>query len=136
MVGYRDITYQLLKINDLFCIQYLFYIRNYRACTKICCDKSSLRRRRNRAIPGNSARASSTDKHILWGVRMLKGFAVVAGPIAVATLAVAAASAQPPPRKAGPVTAYVVMTPSGPATCTTWTQWRSPAANPRTVSFA
>ena len=34
---------------------------------------------------------------------------------------------QPPP---GSVTAMVVMTPSGPATCSTWIQWRQPGANP------
>jgi hypothetical protein len=28
------------------------------------------------------------------------------------------------------VTAYVVTTPSGPATCATWVQWRGPGANP------
>jgi hypothetical protein len=61
---------------------------------------------------------------------MIRGFAVVAGPIVVATLAAAVANAQPPPRQAGSVTAYVVMTPNGPATCATWTQWRAPGANP------
>lgn len=30
----------------------------------------------------------------------------------------------------GHVTALVVMTPTGPATCSTWVQWRLPAANP------
>ncbi len=33
-----------------------------------------------------------------------------------------------PPRE---VTALVVMTPSGPATCTTWVQWRLPTAHPQ-----
>ena len=28
------------------------------------------------------------------------------------------------------MTALVVMTPNGPATCATWVQWRLPAANP------
>src|SRR5262245_19556952 len=34
------------------------------------------------------------------------------------------------PRQPSSVTAYVVMTPNGPATCATWTQWRAPGANP------
>lgn len=47
-----------------------------------------------------------------------------------ATLATASAgSAQPKPLKKS-VTALIVMTPNGPATCTTWVQWRLPAANP------
>lgn len=43
----------------------------------------------------------------------------------------APASAQQPAPQATPgsVTAYVVMTPSGPATCATWAQWRAPGAN-------
>ena len=28
------------------------------------------------------------------------------------------------------MTAYVVMTPTGPATCATWVQWRTPGTNP------
>jgi hypothetical protein len=60
---------------------------------------------------------------------MIRNLAI-AGPIVVATLAAAAADAQPAPsRQAGSVTAYVVMTPNGPATCATWTQWRAPGAN-------
>lgn len=46
----------------------------------------------------------------------------------------AAASAQqrnPPPSPASrPVTALVVMTPNGAATCATWVQWRLPTAHP------
>jgi hypothetical protein len=51
-------------------------------------------------------------------------------------MATAPASAQrqrpaPAPTPApGPVTALVVMTPNGPATCATWVQWRSPTAHP------
>jgi hypothetical protein len=49
-------------------------------------------------------------------------------------IATTAASAQqrkpPPPPAPGPVTALVVMTPNGPATCATWVQWRSPSARP------
>jgi hypothetical protein len=43
-----------------------------------------------------------------------------------------AASAQQkrPPREPQQVTALVVMTPNGPATCATWVQWRLPAAHP------
>ena len=37
---------------------------------------------------------------------------------------------QPPPPPPGPMTALVVMTPNGPATCATWGQWRAPGANP------
>ncbi len=55
----------------------------------------------------------------------------------VAVAATAAASAQQRPRpqqtlpkQSGPVTALVVMTPNGPATCVTWVQWRAPAAHP------
>jgi hypothetical protein len=58
----------------------------------------------------------------------------------VAMLAAAAANAQQrasqraqqaaSPPSASQVTAYVVMTPSGPATCSTWVQWRAPGANP------
>jgi hypothetical protein len=47
-------------------------------------------------------------------------------------MATAAAAAQPqkPPQQSGPVTAMVVMTPNGPATCATWVQVRSPGAHP------
>jgi hypothetical protein len=48
----------------------------------------------------------------------------------VATMAVANAQQQPSPAPPGMVTAYVVMTPSGPATCATWTQWRGPSGHP------
>jgi hypothetical protein len=61
---------------------------------------------------------------------MIRRFAFVAGPIVVAALTAASANAQrlAPPGQS--VTAYVVMTPNGPATCATWTQWRAPGANP------
>jgi hypothetical protein len=61
---------------------------------------------------------------------------VAAGCIAtVATVAVASAQRRPPQAPATPppppqVKAYVVMTPTGPATCATWVQWRAPGANP------
>ena len=58
--------------------------------------------------------------------------------VAIATVATTAATyaqKQTPPQKQTPVedfevTAYVVMTPSGPATCATWTQWRGPGGHP------
>jgi hypothetical protein len=46
-----------------------------------------------------------------------------------ATSAVEAQS-RPPPGAPSSFTAYVVMTPNGPATCATWTQWRGPGASP------
>jgi hypothetical protein len=48
-----------------------------------------------------------------------------------ATCVLGSAYAQQPPKTADQVTVYVVMTPSGPATCATWTQWRAPGANPQ-----
>jgi hypothetical protein len=49
----------------------------------------------------------------------------------VATLAATASAQQNAPlQRWGPVTALVIMTPNGPATCATWVQWRSPAAHP------
>jgi hypothetical protein len=59
------------------------------------------------------------------------GSIVVAGCIAT-VVAGTAASAQPrpPPQQSGPVTALVIMTPNGPATCATWVQWRAPGAHP------
>jgi hypothetical protein len=49
----------------------------------------------------------------------------------IASLAMAtAAYAQPAPSSLEQqMTAYVVMTPAGPATCATWVQWRAPGAN-------
>jgi hypothetical protein len=58
----------------------------------------------------------------------------IAGAVCIATVAVAAAAAaqqQTPPQRSGSVTAMVVMTPNGPATCATWVQWHSPKANPQ-----
>jgi hypothetical protein len=56
---------------------------------------------------------------------------IAAGALAcIATVAAtAAASAQHKTRKE--VTALVIMTPTGPATCTDWTHARLPGANPR-----
>ena len=64
---------------------------------------------------------------------MIRSLNVTALSIVVPTvLAVATANAQQqaPPKSRGSVTAFVVMTPSGPATCATWVQWRGPAAHP------
>ncbi len=47
-----------------------------------------------------------------------------------ATLSAADAQPAAPQTPSSQVTAYVVMTPNGPATCATWVQWRAPGANP------
>ena len=62
-----------------------------------------------------------------------KGLGSIACAICIGmVIASIAASAQqrPPPPQPAQYTAMVVMTPNGPATCTTWIQWRSPGANP------
>ncbi len=61
--------------------------------------------------------------------RIIAGSALVCL-AAVATAGAALAQQQPPPKRSGPVTAMVVMTPNGPATCSTWVQLRLPAAHP------
>jgi hypothetical protein len=48
----------------------------------------------------------------------------------LATAGTASAQQRQLPRQPSSFTAYVVMTPNGPATCATWTQWRGPGANP------
>ena len=53
-----------------------------------------------------------------------------AGGAVLATLTAAHAQQPVPQKQAGEITAYVVMTPNGPATCATWVQWRAPGANP------
>ena len=64
------------------------------------------------------------------------GCIVAAGCIATVAVAAAASAQKRPPQAAtappppSEVMAYVVMTPSGPATCATWVQWRAPGANP------
>ncbi len=49
----------------------------------------------------------------------------------IATLAITATAyaQQPPSSSEQQMTAYVVMTPTGSATCATWAQWRAPGAN-------
>ena len=62
-----------------------------------------------------------------------KAYSPVAGLVCAAVMgisAIASAQSQPTQAPRGEVTAYVVMTPSGPATCATWGQWRAPGANP------
>lgn len=49
--------------------------------------------------------------------------------VTLATAGTANAQQRTLPRQPSSVTAYVVMTPNGPATCATWTQWRGPGAN-------
>jgi HdeA/HdeB family len=56
--------------------------------------------------------------------------AVAACIVMVATATAASAQPQNPPQRSGPVTALVIMTPNGPATCATWVQWRLPTAHP------
>jgi hypothetical protein len=50
--------------------------------------------------------------------------------IATVAATAAALAQQRSAKEIGTVTAMVVMTPNGPATCATWVQWRSPTANP------
>jgi hypothetical protein len=60
-------------------------------------------------------------------------FGVIAGAACIATVAATAtvsAQQRPSPKEPGQVAALVVMTPNGPATCSTWVQWRLPTANP------
>jgi hypothetical protein len=61
---------------------------------------------------------------------VISGLACIA---AVAATATGSAQQRPSPKEPGPVTAVtalVVMTPNGPATCSTWVQWRLPTAHP------
>lgn len=52
--------------------------------------------------------------------------------VAIATVAATSATyaKKQTPTEQSEVTAYVIMTPNGPATCATWVQWRAPGANP------
>ena len=62
-----------------------------------------------------------------------KRFGLIAWAACLASLvASAAASAQQTksPQPPSQVTALVVMTPTGPATCATWVKWRAPGADP------
>ena len=56
----------------------------------------------------------------------------IAGLVFAVTMGIAVAAfaqGQPTQAPTGQMTAYVVMTPNGPATCATWVQWRAPGAN-------
>jgi hypothetical protein len=61
-------------------------------------------------------------------------FGVIAGAACLATVAttssVSAQKKKPTPKEISEVTALVVMTPNGPASCQTWIDWRSPTADP------
>ena len=62
-----------------------------------------------------------------------KRLASIAGAVCLATIAAtapASAQQQKPSLQSGPVTALVVMTPNGPATCASWGQARAPGAHP------
>ena len=64
---------------------------------------------------------------------LTKRFGPIARLTCIATVAAttaALAQQQKTSQATGHVTALVVMTPTGPATCSTWVQWRLPAANP------
>jgi len=56
---------------------------------------------------------------------------IISGVLAGITTVVGAASVSAQQKAPPEVTALVVMTPNGPATCATWVQWRAPAANPQ-----
>jgi hypothetical protein len=72
------------------------------------------------------------------GARMLSDLTMKFGSLAcmaclatVVLSAAAPAQQKRPAKEASAVTAMVVMTPNGPATCDTWVQWRLPTANPQ-----
>ena len=49
--------------------------------------------------------------------------------VATMGMITAAGAQQQAPPSSGQFTAYVVMTPNGPATCATWVQWGAPGAS-------
>jgi hypothetical protein len=64
---------------------------------------------------------------------LTKRFGMIAWTACLATVVVSAgalAQQKNPPKEPSTVTALVVMTPNGPATCDTWVQWRLPTAHP------
>jgi HdeA/HdeB family len=80
------------------------------------------------AVPPDGARC------VPLGGGLTKRLGSIAGTVCLATaIATATASAQQkkPPQPPTDVTALVVMTPTGPATCDTWIKWRAPGADPR-----
>jgi hypothetical protein len=61
--------------------------------------------------------------------RQLGSIALAACIAMAITVAAASAQQRKPPQQSRPVTALVIMTPNGPATCATWVQWRLPTAH-------
>src|SRR5271165_3552132 len=77
------------------------------------------------AFQGGGTVAPTRLRGVLTMGDLTKVFSFIAGAACIATVAVAAAASaqqQTPPRAPGTVTAMVVMTPTGPATCATWVQ--------------
>jgi hypothetical protein len=68
------------------------------------------------------------------GARRIGWLGLIAGACCIATLAMASPAAaqkkKPSPKEIAEVTGLVVMTPNGPATCSTWIEWRQPSADP------
>jgi len=85
--------------------------------------------------PSNAARLLATTRvhhYTKRGTLMTRTpvtMALSLATVVLATAGTANAQQRSLPRPSS-VTAYVVMTPNGPATCATWTQWRGPGANP------
>jgi hypothetical protein len=80
------------------------------------------------AMPGTPTILTISNR-IRW-LGVISGLACIA---AVAATATGSAQQRPSPKEPRPVTAVtalVVMTPNGPATCSTWVQWRLPTAHP------
>jgi hypothetical protein len=75
-------------------------------------------------------------RHKSTGTRTItstRKFCSIAPWVVIATLATTSAAyaqQKAPSEQAPEMTALVVMTPNGPATCATWVQWRSPGAHP------
>lgn len=77
--------------------------------------------------PRERKRGFKTGSRTVW-------FGIVAAAACLGTIAttgtVSAQKKKPTPKDIAEVTALVVMTPNGPASCQTWIDWRSPAADP------
>lgn len=85
--------------------------------------KNALRRRGSMTQPAENQ---------TWG-DLTKSLGLITWAACLATLggsATASAQEKKPPRPPTQVTALVVMTPNGPATCDTWVKWRAPGADP------
>ena len=59
----------------------------------------------------------------------IAGWLLAGAAVAMLAMAAPACAQQPPSSLEQQMTAYVVTTPTGPATCATWVQWRAPGAN-------